>query len=567
MHVGILNAQTAAVMMLQKLALVVENRLIRILGYARNVKSMYNGITLILNKPSRFDLKSPKCELFTSASGDWFKKQLMKNGILFNECHVCTAKDYSIPEGTKCVMLLGEEAFRIKFNNPDHSLNEYRGYPYKDNDHGYVYLSSFTPQDSFDPLDYEGKFNSGKPSVSSSDESVESAESDEDETETKSHGKTRRKNFRFWLSKDIAKLCRIKFFGLKQHSEFENIIYPSADEVIAQLLQRKQWNLYFDIETDPETMDITVFSFMFENPDVLNYTPVYTVPVRRFNYETGYEILEMCKIFRALAVAFRDNTVVTHNGSSFDLFVLAHKYKISFGPSNYDTMLACHRCFPEVEKSLGHAISLFTDEPYHKNEAGVYVPFNTEQELALWKYNAKDVWTLRLVKHGIDNYAKKISAIESIAQANASISPYLTNTFHGIRMDDDAINRLLDENNRRVTQMLRILQILAPSIKNPNSWQQIGKYLYGDVTGTPDGGLGLTPPWYNKLSAVQRSKGQQRGNPSTDESALLELSLKHELPVIPVILEIRKIAKQSEAVTFEPWNYYNERYTTSNQNK
>ncbi len=65
-------------------------------------------------------------------------------------------------------------------------------------------------------------------------------------------------------------------------------------------------------------------------------------------------------MLRALAVALRDNTVVIHN-ALFDLFVLAYRYGIPAPPNVYDTMLAHHRLFPEVEKSLGHCISLYTD--------------------------------------------------------------------------------------------------------------------------------------------------------------------------------------------------------------
>ena len=191
----------------------------------------------------------------------------------------------------------------------------------------------------------------------------------------------------------------------------------------------------------------------------------------------GYYYEDTARVLRALAVAFRDNTVVIHN-ALFDLFVLAYKYGIPAPRSVYDTMLAHHRLFPEVEKSLGHCLALYTDQPYHKNE-GVFEPKNASQQQQLYEYNAKDVISLALLKPQLDETAKNFKATDSIRQVNASVVPYLTAMLQGIRYDDEKLHDIVAHNDRYQNELLRFLRLLTGGDLNPNSPKQVANYLYG----------------------------------------------------------------------------------------
>ena len=147
----------------------------------------------------------------------------------------------------------------------------------------------------------------------------------------------------------------------------ELITYPKEQEIIDLLTNTKGQEMFFDIETNPR-LEMTCFGFSF-GPD-----KGWCVPMLQLNH---YHYDNTHKILRALAVALRDNTVIIHN-ALFDLFVIAYRYGIPAPTRVYDTMLSHHRLFPEIEKSLGHCISLYTDQPYHKNE-GVFDPQNSSQ--------------------------------------------------------------------------------------------------------------------------------------------------------------------------------------------
>lgn len=497
----------------------------------------YSGITVIVNRLSRLD----NGRLLNSASkaGEFFDKQFGKYGISRENLFIqlafnWDAKGKSLPSNTKCILALGEDSHQmLNIENTQTSLNENRGAPFYYQ--GIPVISSFAPQDCFDAKNYEDEFHG----IGDEDEDKH------DKSFGKSHGRTARKNFKFWLTKDIHKLVRISREGVEQYNPNYSI-FPSIDEICDSLKAFKNHYLHIDIETDPETLDITCFSYAFECP-ITNklITPIFIVPVRRWNYICSYD--NPAKIFQALAVAFRDNITVTHNGHQFDIFVFAYKYRIPWGERHWDTMIASHRLFPEVEKSLGHGLSLFTDLPYHKNE-GIFRPYNTILENQLWRYCGKDVFGMYLMRVRQQEYAKVINATHSIEFGNSLLPVYLTETFTGIRRDQDAARQLIETNEARIIQVQRILDCLVGRPLNVKSPKQMQKYLFNKKT---EGGLGLQPMFYGKVSAKTGI-----ASPKADEKSLLKLQVKHGLASIAVILELRKLHKQTSSLKINFWNPY-----------
>jgi hypothetical protein len=507
----------------------------------------YSGITVLLNRPSRFDEQSNR--LISGKAGESFDKQFAKYGIDRKDLVIKTAYGWNtlgnrmLLDDTKAILCLGYES--LKLFNTENNIGEMRGSPFLYQ--GIPVITSFAPQDANDLKDYESSYHEG------GDED----EDPNDKTFNKGHGVTARRNFKFWLNRDIAKTIRIAREGLNL-PEFTPLIYPDIDDICRTLLLYRDCYLHIDIETDPETIDITVFSFCYESISGDIITPVYTVPLRRFNYTCAYE--QPWKIWQALAVAMARNIVVTHNGHQYDLFVFTYKYRMPFSKRNFDTIIGQHRNFPEVEKSLGHCISLYTDFPFHKND-GIFCPQNREQEMKLWNYNAKDVFTMIYVRQGIEKYAKLIGSWEGIQEANDYIVWTLTETFTGIRRDTDAVNVLIQNNEKRIKQLYRILNALVGQNYNPKfhaddnpiylnvrSPKQMQQYLFNKKT---EGGLGLQPYEYGVVS-----KKTGIAAPKADEKTLLRLQVKHGIASIAVVLELRRLAKQTSSLEINHWNPY-----------
>lgn len=490
---------------------------------------MYNGVCIILNRPSRFDVEHKK--LFSGNAGMWFLEFLKRLGINYTDCHVSTADKFTeVLPNTKIILALGEASLKL-FKGDEVTLGEQRGSPFLYRDTHIPVIATYCPQDCFDPQDYENRYWN-KVNYTAEEES----DKDDDTDTGKAHGKTRRSNYRFWTTKDLQKLSRLLKDGLhiiEPKLEF----FPSADEIIYDLTTEKNKDFYIDIEIDPETLDITVFSYCFLDPNDYETIPhVKIVPCRRYNYTRAYENLP--KIFVSLAVAMRDNTTVHHNGSCFDIWVISYKYRIPFGIRHFDTMDSHHRNHLEVEKSLGHAISLYTDLFYHKNSAGTFTPHNTHQEMNLWRYNGIDTFAMVYVKRGILRYAEKIGSISSIEQTNMATYPYLMLTFMGIRTNQEAAQLKIDENDKRINQYLRILNTLIGRKVNPRSNKDIPHYLFGKKD---EGGLGLKPVGYTKAF-----------KPAADGKALIKLFVNNpQIVTLRLILEIRRIQKESEALIYK----------------
>jgi hypothetical protein len=462
--------------------------------------------------------------------------ECLKQEFNLLQCDIRVREDKSpLLDGTKVILLCGEETAKdlLKTQN---NINEVRGslFNYQD-----IYtIPTYFPQDCVDIKDYEKQFNAG---IEVQDE-YESDDEDDSVDDKSRHNRTKRKNFRFWFSKDVEKAKRL-LKGEKPSRSFEPeyVLSPSAQTVIDTLTNTKNQSLYIDIETDYE-QNIRCFAFSFGR------NPIYIVPCLGHDYNRYYDKLP--HIYRALAISFQNNEVVAHNGAAFDFFVFANKYHIPVGNRLYDTMLAQHRCFPEVEKSLGHCTSIWTWEPFHKDEGDVGYA-SAEQAKQLWKYCGKDVYTMILIREAIDAYARRHPGLaDSIKQANDSIRPYLITTLQGIKYSQDLVLDTFMENDSLMMQYLRMLGILIGehNIKiirgksksaMPTSNKQCCKYFH-DMLGYPVVGKGKV-----------KKDGTQGA--SLAKKNMLKLKLKVNNPVIDLCIAYREVAKESGSLKFTPW--------------
>lgn len=487
----------------------------------------------MLSNPSRFD----RVSLLSATGGHVFNDFCLRPEFNVMQCDIRVADDKSpLLDGTKCILLLGELAMKSWLpETRNNSLGELRGSVFYYN--SIPAIPSFFPQDAADSRAYEQQFN-----PQSKDYMVDGSGDDDSETfdSVKRHGATKRGNYAFWLRADCRKAKTILSNGGKiptpEFPQPNYRIYPSVDEVVSVLCNTHGQFLYFDIETDYEEQNLQCFAFSFDGVNV------YSVPILDYNYSWAYSGVHF--IMRALAVALSRNTVVAHNGAAFDFFVLASKYRIPVGKC-YDTMLAMHRCYPDIEKSLGHCTSLWTWEKFHKDEDSQGY-MTQDQMMSRLRYCAKDVYTMFLIHKAITKYAKGIPGLDhSISVAMDSIRPYLITTLCGIKVDTKKVVKAATENDRLMEQYDRIIKwfigasALSEIQPKPSffagSNKQCCKYFH-DLLGYP---------------VVARSMKTQE--PSLAKKAMFKLALKHDNPVIQLVLAYREVAKEYGTYKFTPW--------------
>lgn len=486
----------------------------------------YCGLTFIFSQPSRFDTT----ELLSGLCGQHVTYDILKpSGINKKQVDLRVSEDKSpLLPGTKVVVLFGQKAL-AEWTGNKYTVHEIRGTPLKliGAPESITCLCTYSPVDTFDIVDHESRLNKH---ITDLQLEVQNNRISQELEEKRRHGKTARKNWRFFMRKDLEKAVRWLRDEYVILPEPNYIIYPDSASVINTLTNTKNRFLNLDIETDGH-WNITCFAFSFHTD--IN---VVTVPVLRYNYSLAYGTLNLAKIFRALAVAMRDNIVVSHNGKSFDWFILAYKYKLAIGPRVWDTMLAQNRIYPEAEKSLGHCVSLWLDEPFHKDE-GVFQPQNPDQEQKLWRYCGKDVYTMAWIRAKQQAYASNDDGLmDSIDQVNECCKPYLTMEMTGINVDTDRIQSIMDYNDRLMNQYLRIMKVLmGPTVDFPLiSSQKCAKYFH-DMLDYP---------------VLQRTK---TGAPQLDETTLLKLKLKFPgNPVIDFLLAYRERKKETGSMKFKP---------------
>ena len=467
--------------------------------------SSYNGTVLILDTPSRFDIKHN--HLLAGVARDWFQDS---TGLHPDETEIRLCVDRSpFPLHTRHVILSGAESIR-QWTYNTHTI-ETHGYSLviQHDNEPYKAIGVHNIQDCLDFCKED-----------SQDSSSDDEEADSDGT-AKDTSPTRRSNYPFWTKWSIKKLLgltpRRTATGPDDFRIFPNL--SQACEILRSIFGRL---LYVDIECSRlyGTLDCVGFS--------VDDGPIYVVPIYRYNGKLAYTNAHL--FIAALSIAMQRNTVVGHNISGFDLPYLACFYRVGFGRRLYDTMLANHRLFAEVEKSLGHVIGMWTDHPYHKDQ--IITPRNQEDEQRYWRYNAQDVARLKPIHEAQLEYAAIIGATESIQQVNRCIYPYTVMTLQGIRIDLDRLQKSKAELERRCNQLNRICRFLMGKTFNMASSKQCVEY------------------FHNFLKFPVVAKSEKTGGPSLGKKALYQLAVKHEHPMIPLCLYYRKLKKDLSSLEF-----------------
>lgn len=504
----------------------------------------YCGITIVLSNASRFDLKNYR---LLSSGGGRLIDEALRPEYNVAQCDLRVKEELEpLLPNTKVVVLLGESAAKLWLQNSDNTIGEIRGSLF--NVKGINTVSTFYPQDA---ADYN---KAGKNlDVEHNAESYQNHEPEEHETDNdnpkRRHGKTKGKNFDLWIRKDFNKVKYLAKHGQPPKRRFEPnyIISPPSSAIIKKLRTNKSKNLFIDLETWCPSCDVKCCSFSFDDE-----SDVYSFPWFDSHQSWAYDSLP--NILLALSIAFRDNTTIAHNGQGFDFFVLAWKYNIPIGKLVKDTMIMQHRIYSDVEKSLGHLTSLWTYEPFHKDEGNVGYN-NGDQVRRTLEYCAKDVYTMKLCYYAMMDYAKTVPGLlNSFDRANNAIRPYLTTMLQGLAFDEDERIRVMRENDRWMMQFIRISQIL------------VGEKFLKELKGKGKSSLLASPNqcvkyFHDMLGYPVIGKGKEKQDGSRGASLgaknMFKLRLKQENPMIDLILAYREYAKESGSLKFQSWDIKN----------
>lgn len=409
-------------------------------------------VELIFSRMHRFArFNGGRLSLMDGGGGRMLEKRLREFGVADYRAELMG--NYSANPAATHRVYFGEGAARALHNRP---LDLVRGYVWYQ---GKVpCVCTYEPQMAADFKNYEG----------------DEAEDEESEGTGKDYARTKQSNYRFWLKADLNKLFR------RDHREvpLEHVQLYSCEDAAAVLQRLPGDQLYLDIETNPHTNNLVCVGFSGTAGPIYTILPYATDGCGRGN---------PARLGMGLARAMANRQVVVHN-AGFDLNFLALFYRIPFGQRISDTMLRHHRILQEPEKSLGHCISLWTNEPYHKDSAGTFVPRNHRQELKLATYNARDVHTMRLVWHAQEAFLQGKPAYRaSVTQVEAMTYGYLLAGLQGICVDIMERQAAITKAENTMVQLNRMARILVGHDINIRSPKQLAEYLHDEMGYPQDG--------------------------------------------------------------------------------
>lgn len=138
-------------------------------------------------------------------------------------------------------------------------------------------------------------------------------------------------------------------------------------------------------------------------------TRAFCIPIMRRDRSAYWDIHSEATVWRVIQnlLAQRDRWYVTQNGHAFDCWQLyKHRIATPYMAAGFDTYTGHMLLAPDLPHDLGFLVSIYTEEPYYKDESGrnERVPISDEQ---FWLYNNKDASLTLEVATGPDASCKE----------------------------------------------------------------------------------------------------------------------------------------------------------------
>jgi len=306
-------------------------------------------------------------------------------------------------------------------------------------------------------------------------------------------------------AKQIRVLIELDVKRMREESETAEInvpkrrlfISPSLNEVHALL---DGLSSYLDFDIKKIAVDIEVDSSGLISCLGLSCDPEYAlcIPFRK-GYSSYWSEGEEDIIWRWLEELFHSKHLFIFQNALFDLMWLVPK--VGYFDVYMDTMWAAQLLYAELPKDLGTLASIYTREPYYKDERKVWKDATITEQL--WSYNAKDAAVTLEVALRLEEELDQARQGDFFFGFVMQLLPVLLKMqMRGIRVDQrvrEDIRRQLMESKSQLEKELGNLNVRSP--------KQMKQFLYEEL----------------KLPKQYKKKTKQI---TTDKEALLKLRKK-----------------------------------------
>lgn len=317
---------------------------------------------------------------------------------------------------------------------------------------------------------------------------------------------------------------------IKYQGEFPELRYPkrsfdtdlSYDELIEKLswLIREEKDSAVDIETlyGPEGPILWCIGFA--------PSPAYafTVPfIRKGNF--AWPIQREAQLLDLISQYFLCKAKKIFQFGNYDMSVLGRLYGLRVAKGTYeDTCWAHHTSFPQIKKSLEILNSIYTWEPYFKDEGKVNYG-KRSGDAAEFTYNSKDCCTTKEIFPIVRENAQTMGTWRGYLRSMTYMPSLFSMMIRGVKIDVKKRAELEVLFKEKAEAAQNYVSQLEGEYINLNSSQQVIALLY-----------------YKHM--FKEKKNRKTGKPTADKDAMSKLAREYpNEPVIKAIQEFKKFDK------------------------
>jgi len=313
------------------------------------------------------------------------------------------------------------------------------------------------------------------------------------------------------------KLNPVQRFDLKKilkESEFPEVILPKRNLIIEptmddvlHFLGDNRGNFAYDIENKPNW--IHCISFAFSKDESIS------IPTTK-SYWGSWGNLRI--IWKAMEKVFNRDDLKIGQNISHDIKWIMRNWGVLVKKPWYDTMIAQHSCYSELPKGLDFLASIYTNEPYYKDDLKTWLA-GTSTDEQNWTYSARDSAVTYEVYEELEKEINELGVRHTYDYMMELLEPLLFMQMSGIRVDVKRLNEHIEYYKKSLKQREEKFAKTFNGV-NPHSPQQMMKLAYGTL----------------KLKPIMKG-----GKPTSNADALEKLSIQS--PEIAEVINIRSERK------------------------
>ena len=331
-------------------------------------------------------------------------------------------------------------------------------------------------------------------------------------------------NYKYFIAYDLNKVARESKFPEINLPERQIFVKPMFDEASIFLKSIRE---VCAVDIEVVNYELSCISF------AISPSTVMSIPFAQSSGDPYFTAFQEEALMKEIARVIEDPSIrKIFQNAIFDCSFLFEKYGII--PKNFDdTMIAAGLIYPDFPKGLGFLTSIYTDEPYYKDEGKPGIR-GEESDLIFWGYNGKDSAVTFEIMNAPSKRLNEKELTKTYDRTIRCIPPLIYMQARGIKLNtEDMQNAVLDADKRIAECYDELDRVIGRNVPRTfaTSPKQKREYFYDELRIKPfvtDGKVTVNALALKRIS--KRVKTDGKPDKGAEEAKLtLEISLLRKL--------------------------------------